>query len=423
MILKGSQRAGASALADHLMNGRDNEHVTVLQIRGFVADDLDGALSEAHAISTATQCKQFMFSLSLNPPQDHIASEQEFLDAANRAEQTLGLSNQPRAIIIHEKEGRRHAHVVWSRIDVDEMKAINLPHFKNKLRDVSRDLFLDHGWVLPDGLATYGNRNPLNFTLAEWQQAKRQDVDPREIKQMFGEIWERSDTLKSFSNAVSERGYFLAKGDRRGFVAVDVHGEVYALSRLVGAKAQAVKTKLGSPDDLASVADVRADIRSKVTSQLQTYIDQTKTKHQKDAQPLMDAKASMTAQHRTERQALEDGQEQRWLDETKARQDRLNTGLRGLLDKLTGKNSKMQNRNQAEALQCAKRDQEQRDHLVLAQMRDRQTLQAQVKKLRDRQTQDRKILARSIGQALRAHRQVEQPTNARNRDRGLQLSR
>lgn len=35
MILKGSQRAGAGALASHLMNDRDNDHVTVLEIRGF----------------------------------------------------------------------------------------------------------------------------------------------------------------------------------------------------------------------------------------------------------------------------------------------------------------------------------------------------------------------------------------------------
>ena len=111
MILKGSQRAGATALADHLMNDRDNDHVFLLELNGFISDDLNGALLETHAISKATQCKQFMFSLSLNPPQDHIATEQDFLEAADRAEQQLGLSDQPRAIVVHEKEGRRHAHV------------------------------------------------------------------------------------------------------------------------------------------------------------------------------------------------------------------------------------------------------------------------------------------------------------------------
>lgn len=163
-----------------------------------------------HAISKATQCKQFIFSLSLNPPQDHIATEKDFLETADRAKQQLGLNDQPRAIVMHEKEGRHHAHVVWSRIDVDEMKAINLPHFKNKLRDLSRDLFLDHGWVLPDGLATYGNKSPLNFTLEEWQQAKRQGLDPREIKQAFHQAWERCDSQIGFKNALEDQGYFLA---------------------------------------------------------------------------------------------------------------------------------------------------------------------------------------------------------------------
>ena len=173
MILKGSQRSGAKQLSEHLLNQRDNDHVSVLEVRGFASDNVHGAFQEAYAISKATQCKQFLFSLSLNPPSNHIASELDFLAAADRAEQALGLSDQPRAIIIHEKEGRRHAHVVWSRIDGDQLKAINLPHFKTKLRDLSRDLFLDHGWELPDGLASYGNKNPLNFTLEEWQQAKR----------------------------------------------------------------------------------------------------------------------------------------------------------------------------------------------------------------------------------------------------------
>jgi hypothetical protein len=76
MILKGSPRAGATALADHLMNDRDNDHVFLLELNGFISDDLNGALLETHAISKATQCKQFMFSLSLNPPKDHIATEE-----------------------------------------------------------------------------------------------------------------------------------------------------------------------------------------------------------------------------------------------------------------------------------------------------------------------------------------------------------
>ncbi|MCB1479911.1 MAG: relaxase, partial [Rhodobiaceae bacterium] len=60
MILKGSQRGGAAQLAAHLMNDRDNDHVTLHQSRGFIADTLPEALDEAHAISKATKCKQYL---------------------------------------------------------------------------------------------------------------------------------------------------------------------------------------------------------------------------------------------------------------------------------------------------------------------------------------------------------------------------
>ena len=185
MILKGSQRAGAKALSAHLMNERDNDHVSLFDLRGFVADDLHGALNEAHAISKGTSCKQFMFSLSLNPPPNAVLGGEEFERAATEAEKRLGLTGQPRAIVIHEKEGRRHAHVVWSRIDASEMRAINMAHFKNKLTALSRELYLEHGWSLPEGLRQHGGKSPLNFDLAQWQQAKRLGLDPREVKQVF----------------------------------------------------------------------------------------------------------------------------------------------------------------------------------------------------------------------------------------------
>ena len=32
------------------------------------------------------------------------------------------------------------------------MRAINLPYYKERLREVSRELFLEHGWDMPCGL-------------------------------------------------------------------------------------------------------------------------------------------------------------------------------------------------------------------------------------------------------------------------------
>ena len=100
MILKGSQRSGAKQLATHLLNDRDNDHVTVLELRGFASENLNGALREAQAISSATKCKQFLFSLSLNPPSHAVAGEDDFSRAADAAEKALGLAGSARAIIV-----------------------------------------------------------------------------------------------------------------------------------------------------------------------------------------------------------------------------------------------------------------------------------------------------------------------------------
>lgn len=421
MILKGSQRAGATALADHLMNDRDNDHVFLLELNGFISDDLNGALLETHAISKATQCKQFMFSLSLNPPKDHIATEGEFLEAADRAEKLLGLEGQPRAIVVHEKEGRRHAHAVWSRIDVDEMKAINLPHFKNKLRDLSRDLFLDHGWVLPDGLATYGNKSPLNFTLEEWQQAKRQGLDPREIKQAFQQAWERCDSQIGFKNALEDRGYFLARGDRRGFVALDADGNVHSIAKWTGLKVKDVKAKLGSPEKLPSVDETQSNIRSKVSDQMRGYIGQTKDRQNSDLDPLRDKLRDMNAAHRDERDKLKAGQERRWTDETKIRSDRLNKGLRGLFDRLTGQAKSIRQQNDFDARKAAKRDQKQRDFMVVEQIKERRALQREFQKLRRKHIKERSLIAQKVRQALKVN-QSQSHQIERSRNRGPDLS-
>jgi hypothetical protein len=69
VILKGSERGDAPQLARYLLAMRDNEHVELHDVRGFVSDDLQEAFSEADAIARGTRCKNYLFSMSLNPPQ------------------------------------------------------------------------------------------------------------------------------------------------------------------------------------------------------------------------------------------------------------------------------------------------------------------------------------------------------------------
>jgi hypothetical protein len=412
MILKGSQRAGGAQLAAHLLNDRDNDHVRVGEVRGFISDDLHGAFKEAQAVASGTRCKQYLFSLSLNPPKGFEVSEEDFGRAADRAEQALGLEGQPRAIVYHEKEGRRHAHVVWSRIDAQDMRAINLAHFKNKLTALSRDLYIDHGWQLPDGLRPDGARNPLNFSLEEWQRAKRQGINPQEIKQVFRDAWNRSDNGQAFSNALAEYGYFLAKGDRRGVVALDVSGEVYSVARWASVKSKELTVKLGAELQLPTVEQVKANLKLHRSEQLQNFIAQVKAKHAAQREPLEQRRDTLRAAHRAERDRLQAKQQERWTQETAQRAMRLRKGLAGVWDMLSGKAGAIKQQNALEAFEGAKRDQQQRDTLIYAQLRERSALQTEFDQLRARQAQDRRALARDVVASLR---QTERIQNAQER--------
>ena len=106
MILKGNQRGGGVQLAQHLLNAKDNEHVEVHELRGFVADNLIDAFKEAYAVSTGTKCQQFLFSLSLSPPEAESVPVEDFENAIAEIEEKLKFIDQPRAIVFHEKEGR-----------------------------------------------------------------------------------------------------------------------------------------------------------------------------------------------------------------------------------------------------------------------------------------------------------------------------
>lgn len=152
MILKASQRSNAAQLAAHLLNANDNERIEVHEVSGFIASNIPGALKEAEAVAKGTRCSQFLFSMSLSPPAHERADIAAYEDAIARAEERLQLSGHPRVIVFHEKEGRRHAHAVWSRIDSQQMKAVNMAFYKDKLTGLSRELYLEHGWQMPDGL-------------------------------------------------------------------------------------------------------------------------------------------------------------------------------------------------------------------------------------------------------------------------------
>lgn len=246
MIVFGSQRGGGADLATHLSNAEDNEYVERIEGRGSIADDTHGAFAEWEAIAhSMTKCKNYMYSLSVNPdPAQGTLTQEQYLDYIERAEERLGLQGQSREIYLHikpDKSGqlREHYHVVWSRIDIQEGKAIQISFDRQKLMAVTREFTLDQGLKLPDGYHT-GNAKSPQLSLYEKTQQDQTGLTREERKEVITKLWQGADSPSAFVAALSDNGYILATG-KRPYVLVDVYGHTNALPKLIDDKQ--VRTK------------------------------------------------------------------------------------------------------------------------------------------------------------------------------------
>ena len=278
MILKGNQRGGGSQLAIHLMNTFDNEVVEVADVRGTVAQDLSGAFAEWAAEARATRCEKYIYSLSLSPDQAQgRLTREQYLDLIARTERSLKLVGQPRAVVFHEKRDkdgvlRQHAHAIWSRIDTEKTKAIQIAHDHLKLRTVAKEFARDNGLELPDGMKKDGKRDRFNDrakqeNLGEKQQQERTGITKAGRMAEIAACWTATKTGPEFVRAMEDKGYYLARGDTGRYVVVDLYGEIHSLYRQIeGVKSAEVKERLvGYPlDQQRDVESAQAYARQKL---------------------------------------------------------------------------------------------------------------------------------------------------------------
>lgn len=372
MILEANTRGYGAELARHLMNPRDNDHVTLHRVEGFLSHDLASAFAEVEMIASGTRCRKYLFSMSFNPPPEANVPVEVFEQAISDAEARLGLAGQPRAIVLHEKNGRRHAHCVWSRIDPNSMTAIQLPHFKRKLMTLSREIYLDQGWDMPDGFKRFEDRDPLNYSHQEAGQAKRAARDPKALKAKFQACWAQSDDLNSFAAALQEEGFLLARGSRRGFVAVDGDGKVWSLSRWYGVQPKDLRQRLGSEDRLPSAEDVLAQSK-----------DLPAPKKQETSPRLQKQREELVMRQRQERETLIAQQVQRQRNRLLAQRQSADRGLRALFDRMTGQDVVKRDKAISDAKAAQVADRAEQQALITRHLAERRAL--------DQQSQERSL--------------------------------
>lgn len=355
MIPKANQRAGGQQLATHLLNEFDNDRVELAEVRGAFARDLHGAFAEWEVASNATQCKKFLYSLSINPdPDQRPVTRDEYYDYIRRTEAALRLSEQPRAVVFHVKYGREHCHVVWSRIDDLKGRAVQMSHDRQKLRTVTQEFARDHGLELPAGMRQnnlrdrFNNRKRLE-NLAEKQQEERTGISKAERMATITAAWRESDSGESFTAALEKRGYFLARGDQRAYVVVDLYGEIHSLTRQIqGAKTKDVKARLAGydVDKLPDATKAQDFARRKLDGQRAASPGRAATAKTKRAElataqtkrraAIDDRRRALFEKHRIERAALAAAQESATKGIHSARLRAQPRGVIAFLARITG---------------------------------------------------------------------------------------
>lgn len=431
MIPKGNQRGGGQQLATHLMNSFDNDRVEILDVRGAIAADLHGAFAEWYAQSKATDCRKYLYSLSINP--DHRQgpyTRDHYYDFIDRVEKKLRLTNQPRAIVKHVKKGREHYHVIWSRIDGAKGKAVQMSHDRQKLRKVAQEYARDHHLILPPGMQN--DRGAARFAfraaaenLAEKQQQDRSGISKRERRDAITRAWHGSKDATTLIRALEASGFFLARGDQRSYVVVDLSGEIHSLSRqITGVKAKDIEARLASLDidKMPSAAAAQTHARNKRQAllpgserqdsaarkaALSEQADAAKAEAQKRRDELAKAhavrrselegkKEKLAQTHEAERKALAQIQAAKTEKAAKDRAAKEPKGVIAFLARITGYNTIAAWRDRREDRKTAQGQEQQREALARRHAREMEDFRHRESGLTALEKRERRSLETSI---------------------------
>jgi hypothetical protein len=284
MIAKGTTHNNGPKLAQYMTTGKETERAEFWQLVGFAAGDVREAFRSVHVMAEATRCEQPFFHVQVRNPDGEELTRDQWRRVADRIETKLGLTDQPRAIAFHvnEQTGHEHMHVAWSRIDAETMRAVPLPFFKERLKEVSRELekTLD--------LTRVKNERDgpvLAPTRDEFEQARRLGVDIHGVRQTIRDCFERSDNGRSFEAALADRGLVLAQGARRDFVVIDHEGGMHALGkRILGVNAGQTRERLADldRDQLPTVEHARSFIREQQITRDRTKAEPMRDPHREE---------------------------------------------------------------------------------------------------------------------------------------------
>lgn len=226
MVIRGGTRGNGAQLARYLVTMKDNERIEILEAAGrehASPEYMRDTILSMDLMADLTKAKNSLYHAQINPA--YLEDKNiDWFKAADMLGKELGFEDQRRVIVLHEKKGRTHAHVVWERYDHDTGK-------------VKSDSF--------SRLAQDRARQAMELEFGHKPTPKRNEHRPK-LKASLLALWNQTGTGAQFLKACKNNNYMIASGSGRNpFIVVDENGRSFDLVRqLKGVRLKDVRERL-----------------------------------------------------------------------------------------------------------------------------------------------------------------------------------
>jgi hypothetical protein len=214
-VIKGGARSNGRQLGSYLLSKKDNESVRILEVdsnTSFTEQEFRDLLGDFTLNEQLTRSRLGLYHGIINPEEEYSRSmsDKDWQQAADILGEELGFTGQRRAIVLHAKHGRTHAHIAFERYHHETGKMLSYSHNYRK-HDKARARIEQTFNQQPTPV-----RNP--------HRAK--------MKATLTKLWQEEPTATAFIKAVKQEGYMISNGfGRNPYMVVDDTGRSFPLVR------------------------------------------------------------------------------------------------------------------------------------------------------------------------------------------------
>jgi len=232
MVIKGKCRGNGLQLAEYLLSDK-NDRAELLEITGTTApNNLKRSLVEMGLTALMTKSEAGLYHAQINPdPKEPGMTKEAWKKSVEILARELGLEGQRRAIVLHEKNGRTHAHVVFERYQ------------EGKGKDQQGILWSDDKNYKKHEKASRAIEKALGHERTPEKadrQKQAQNERKTDVKKTLTELWKKHSDPEKFIAEAAKLGFTVSKGeDRRPYKVIAPDGQSLDLVRQL----EKVKTK------------------------------------------------------------------------------------------------------------------------------------------------------------------------------------